>query len=42
MTETKTIIPELKAPCIQEALDIKNAAAVARWHGLSGVGSGRP
>ena len=35
MGETKTITPELKAQCIQEALDIKNAAAVARRHGLA-------
>ena len=34
MEQTKTITPELKAQCIQEALDIKNAAAVARRHGL--------
>lgn len=26
--------PELKAPCIQEALDCRNAAAVARRHPL--------
>ncbi|WP_242823939.1 hypothetical protein [Sulfobacillus thermosulfidooxidans] len=35
MGESKTITPELKAQCIQEALDIRNAAAVARRHGLS-------
>lgn len=35
MGETKTITPDLKAQCIQEALDIKNAAAVARRHGLA-------
>ena len=35
MTETKPITPELKAQCIQEALEIKNAAAVARRHGLA-------
>ena len=34
MEQTKTITPEWKAQCIQEALDIKNAAAVARRHGL--------
>ena len=33
MGETKTMTPELKAPWIQEALDIKNAAAAARRHG---------
>ena len=33
MGETKTITPELKTQCIQEGLDIKNAAAVARRHG---------
>lgn len=35
MSETRPITPELKAQCIQEALDIGNATAVARRHGLS-------
>ncbi|WP_143570108.1 helix-turn-helix domain-containing protein, partial [Sulfobacillus thermosulfidooxidans] len=35
MRESKTITPAWKAQCIQEALDIRNAAAVARRHGLS-------
>ena len=34
MTETAQITPTLKAQCIQEALDCKNATAVARRHGL--------
>ncbi|MCY0865292.1 MAG: hypothetical protein OWQ57_10100 [Sulfobacillus sp.] len=30
MGESKTITPELKAQCIQEALDCRNAAAAER------------
>ena len=37
MEQTKTITPELKAQCIQEGLDIKNAAAVARRHGSRNI-----
>ncbi|WP_020374197.1 hypothetical protein [Sulfobacillus thermosulfidooxidans] len=35
MGESKTITPAWKAQGIPEALDIQNAAAVARRHGLS-------
>jgi len=34
MSETTQMTPALKAQCIQEALDCKNATAVARRHGL--------